>query len=475
MLWSKRAALKSIEVRPSIVAGVIISLLGSAILMVGIYSETPLVEGMAFIVGVVGIVLIMVGSEYLKMLAFPIFFLSFLFPIFDKILAGYSPYLERIAAVIGGQLLMLSGMPVFVNDRLIELPHITLKVVQACNGINHIIALMALVIFMGFLRSLSFLMVLIYVVIAAAAGVLANGLRIGLIGIWTKYFGTESFHGPFDVFYSTFVFLAGMIVMGALMHILERGRDKKNKPVHNLSAKGADVAFILHPAVNRTAFGFAVVLLLGTWAFPSFVRPVSIAVERDLNKFPLAMGSWQGREVETLGEPYEKPVGFDSVLMRVYQDPIGNRVSLFIGYVDSQRKDLEIDDQPAGISVDRVSKFDVQFESADDLSLEAVEYDVGHTRHKAIYCYYVNGRIVNHRYKAKIVTILSGLLHHKTNAAIILVSFNKENGSSGWSDETAARKFVGELIPVIKTYMGETVHGLNNFSPPVTQALGPAQ
>ncbi len=453
MLWCKRAALKRIDVHPNIVAGLIISLLGSAMLMVGIYNEAPIVEGVAFIVGVVGIVLIMFGSGYLKALAFPIFFLNFLFPIFDKILASYSPYLERIAAMIGGHFLMLSGMQVTLNDRVIGLPHITLIVVQACNGINHIIALMALVIFMGFLRSFSFLRVLIYVVVAAAVGILANGLRIGLIGIWTKFFGADSFHGPYNLFYSTFVFLAGFIVLGILMHTAEKGRERKKGAVQHLSVKGGKVALTLDPKVNRIAFAVAVVLLLSTWAFPSFVRPVSITVERDMNEFPLRISSWQGRDVETLKEPYEETWGFDSLLKRIYQDPFGNRVNLFIGYLDSQRKDREIDDQPKGILVNSVSKFDVEFESADDLSLEALEYNVDNAKHEAVYFYFVNGRIISHRYKARIATILSKLQHRKTNAAIILISFSKKNGSPNWSDEEVARKFIGELIPVVQTFL----------------------
>jgi EpsI family protein len=315
---------------------------------------------------------------------------------------------------------------------------------------------MALVIFIGFLRGLSILRVMLYVLVAATVGILANGLRVGLIGIWTKYYGMESFHGPFDIFYSTFVFLAGFIVLGTLMRMVGKGRERKTLAVQNLSVKGGEAAFALKNKVNKAAFGVGVALLLATWAFPSFVHPVNIAVERDLNKFPLGVGSWQGRDVETLGEPYEKSVRFDSVLKRVYQDPKGNRVSLFIGYINSQGKDREIDDQPEGILVDSVSKFDVKSESADDLILEAVEYIIGHERHKAIYCYYVNGRILNHRYKAKIATILSGLFQRKTNAAIILVSFSNGNGSPAWSDETAARNFIGELVPVVQTYMGET-------------------
>lgn len=76
-------------------------------------------------------------------------------------------------------------MPVFRNGQFIERPHNLLKVGQACNGINHIIALVALVIFWGYLRNFSLFNMGLSILIAASAGIMANGLRVGLIGVWT--------------------------------------------------------------------------------------------------------------------------------------------------------------------------------------------------------------------------------------------------------------------------------------------------
>ena len=103
MVWQKRDALKKIAGSPSMVPGIIVLLLGSIALWAGPYTNTPVVEGTALIVGASGLVLILLGFGYLKALLFPIFCLNLLFLIFDKILANYSTYFERTAILIGGQ------------------------------------------------------------------------------------------------------------------------------------------------------------------------------------------------------------------------------------------------------------------------------------------------------------------------------------------------------------------------------------
>lgn len=451
MVWCKRETLRTIYIRPNIVAGAVLSLLGSTALMAGIFSDTAVVEGVALIIGVAGLVLLLLGTVLLKALIFPILYLSFSFPLFDKILAGYSHYFEQITALIAGNFLKIVGMPVLMHDKILELPHISLNVVQACNGINHIIALAALVLFVGYLEQMRYWKIMLLMLIAVVVGIMANGLRVGMIGLWTMYFGTESFHGPFDIFYSSFVFLVGFIVIWLVMPILK----KKEKQQASIDQNGHVKVGAPKYDRKRTAraCGVAFGILILTWIVTAFANPVVIPVEKDLNNVPLVVGDWQGRDVETLGEPYERAEGYDSVLKRVYRDTRGNEINLFIGYLNSQKKGREIHLYPGGKLETNNSEIDITRQGNETYRLRTSAYKADSIGRKAIYFYSVNGNITNHRYKAKLASMIEGILSQKTNAAVIIVSYAADKKYEESENEKAALQLTGEMIPLIQTVL----------------------
>jgi len=451
MVWSKRETLRTLDNRPSIVAGAILSLLGSAVLMAGVFSDTAVVEGVALIIGVAGLVLILFGSGIFRALLFPILYLSFSFPLFDKILASFSQYFEQITARIAGYFLKIVGIPVLMHDKILELPHISLNVVQACNGINHIVALAALVLFVGYLEQMKYMKIMLLMLIAVVVGIIANGLRVGLIGIWTMYFGTESFHGPFDIFYSTFVFLIGFIVIWLVMPVLKR-KEKHASSIHQ-NAHGKAYITKYDNKKSAVAYGVALGILILTWIVTANANPAIIPVEKDLNNLPLAIGNWQGKDVAALGEPYESAEVYDSVIKRVYYDAQGKEVNLFIGYLKLQKKGREIHLFPGGKLETNNTAIDVTGQSKETYRLRTSEYTVGETRRKAIYFYYINGNVINHRYKAKIASILSGFINQKTNASLVIVSLQKDELKDDREFDRETLGLVGEFIPVMQAYM----------------------
>lgn len=451
MVWSKRETLRTIDNRPNISAGAILSFGGSAVLMAGISSDTAVVQGVALIIGVAGLVLLLFGTGIFKALLFPILYLNFSFPLFDKILAGFSQYFEQISALIAGHFLKIVGIPVLMHDKILELPHISLNVVQACNGINHIIALAALVLFVGYLEQMKYIKIMLLMLIAVVVGMIANGLRVAMIGIWTMYFGTESFHGPFDIFYSTFVFLIGLIVIWLVMPVLKR-REKNASNIHHNTHKIVDSTKYDR---KRTAgaCGVALGILIMTWIVTANATPVIIPEEKDLNNVPLAIGKWQGKDVSTFGEPYESAENYDSVIKRVYYDTRGKEVNLFIGYLNLQKKGREIHLYPGGKLETNNVEIVVTGQSNETYRLRTSKYAVGGTLRKAIYFYCINGNIINDRYKAKIASILSGLIYQKTNAAIVIISFQKNGPEANPEVDKEALQLTEELIPVMQAYM----------------------
>ena len=210
--------------------------------------------------------------------------------------------------------------------------------------------------------------------------------------------------------------------------------------------------------VNRRmtyASGSALAVFLPTWLVLYFVHPALLVVDKDLRNFPATVENWQGEDVDKLGEPFERAADYDAVLRRVYRDPNGNSINPFIGCMGAQQQRREIHSYPKAVELENASEIKVAGETAEAIKVKSADYQVGNVAKRAIYFYPINGKIISNRYVAKIYSMLYGIVSGQTNAAVIVVSFNKKNEDLT-SSEIEARDFVGGLITAVRTYMGET-------------------
>lgn len=447
MVWSQRRTLQNIVIRPSIITGTAVSFMGSIILVVGIFSETVIVEGIALVVGVAGITLLLLGKDHFKALIFPIFYIGFSFPLFDKILANFSIQFENIAAHIARYFLSAWGIPVLLKDNILTLPHISLNVVQACNGINHVIALVALVLFLGYVEKYRPWQTLLSVVFAVFIGISINGLRVGLIGLWTMHFGTVSFHGPFDIFYSTFVFSVGIFVLLALSRIIRKINKKEIKfEIANITDKKrieCDNRF------RTIASCIALTILLMTTAYIAYAKPVRIAVMNDMVTLPLEIAHWRGTDTDNLGHPFDLMTDFDTILKRVYVDDKANKALLFIGYINAQKQGREIHSYPDGILVDDAANGGMNGSVLGTMTLKRGADRAAGNLQTAIYYYWINGRVYNHRYKAKLASMYHSILSGRNNAALVIISFEPAIHNDNTESKRVDIAFLNQLMQAV--------------------------
>lgn len=222
MIWMKRQEIVRLPKRPSLCAGTAGLTAGCLLLIAGKLSFTTLIQDASLVITLGGLILLIWGPGLLKALWLPLGYFLFMFPVFSGLLSNVSLYLQRITAGIAAGLLKAVGMPVLLSAQFIELPHITLEVAKACDGINHIMALVALSIPLGIMTKKSPLKRIYLVLIAFGIGILANGLRVGLIGIWSAYKTGGSLHGPSDIFYVSFIFFFGMGLLILINNLMDR-------------------------------------------------------------------------------------------------------------------------------------------------------------------------------------------------------------------------------------------------------------
>ena len=103
-----------------------------------------------------GAVLFLGGTRALKVLAFPLFLLAFMFPIPAIVYARMTLPLQLFASSVAETILNALGIPVLRDGNVLELASQRLSVVEACSGIRSLVSLAFLaLVYAIFLRSAS--------------------------------------------------------------------------------------------------------------------------------------------------------------------------------------------------------------------------------------------------------------------------------------------------------------------------------
>jgi len=448
MVWTKKDRLRQAEIRPGLIMGSFVALIASITMTAGAFSGTPLLEGISLVIGIFGMVWLLFGSSIIRIVAIPISFLIFLFPIFDKLFRGYTDHLQPIAAFIGSVLLQMTGMPILQHGKLIQLPHIALAVGEACSGVNHMIALMTLGVFLGYVTETRWFTKLILVVMALVVGIIANGIRVALIGIWTKYFGVQSFHGPFDIFYSSFVFFVGLVAIILVRFVLLKHNREKTTVNRNPDETNSKVRS--DRKYFHLSFIIAAIILASTWTYQALARPLPFHLRQSPDEFTLNVKNWEGKKVDTLQEPYE--IGnFDTKVKRIYYDQSGNQIKLFIGYLISQEGGENIDHYPYAINQNDTSLVQIRSNPSGIFRIRNTVYQRGDAFRQVYFWYDINGRVIGDRYRAKLATIMDAFLKRRTNAAVIILSTDIKEKSQGRERENTTLQFIKAILPLVQS------------------------
>jgi exosortase len=184
-VWHKRAGLRRLPIQPSVLSGLLVTLAGGLMLIMGKISGTAIVQQLSIIVVVPGLVLMLLGGNFLKALALPLSYLILMVPVLDVVIDKIHWPFQLFSATIAASLLKIINIPVFQNANYLELPNITLEVANACSGVRYLISIMAIAIPLAFLTLREWRRRALLVLSAVVVGILANPIRITLAGIWT--------------------------------------------------------------------------------------------------------------------------------------------------------------------------------------------------------------------------------------------------------------------------------------------------
>jgi len=183
IIWQRRAALIETPIKPNY-WGVVLLIWGMVQMLLGSIGAELFLARTAFLISLVGIVLVVCGTKMLRALAFPLFLLLFMVPIPAIIYSQITLPLQLFASSVASSALTAIGLPVLQTGNILELPNgQQLSVVEACSGIRSLLSLSFLSLVYAWFFDAKVWMRPVLLVLTIPIAILANATRVTVTGL----------------------------------------------------------------------------------------------------------------------------------------------------------------------------------------------------------------------------------------------------------------------------------------------------
>lgn len=224
VIWERRRKLSSLPVIASW-WGLTIIAASLAVLIVGVTGAELFLSRSSLLFLLAGLVVYFLGWRYFRELLFPWACLFLMIPIPAIIFNQIAFPLQLLASRFASWVLALMNVPVLREGNLLQLPAMTLEVVQACSGIRSLVSLATLAVIYGYFMESRLSRRVVLVLAAAPIAILANGSRVVGTGLLVHYWDPGRAEGFFHMFEGWVIFvlsLAMLFSLHGLMNLTHR-------------------------------------------------------------------------------------------------------------------------------------------------------------------------------------------------------------------------------------------------------------
>jgi exosortase D (VPLPA-CTERM-specific) len=470
LIWIKRDDLLSTPSEPSW-AGLFPIGVGIVFFWLGELSGEFFTLYISFWLILVGICLLHLGWQKLKLIGFAMFFILTMFPVPNFINTQLMLKLRLISSKLGVTILQLYGLPAYREGNIIDLGFTQLQVVDACSGLHSLISMVVLCLLLVYFFKDHIWKRSVLLVSSIPLSIVTNSMRIAMTGILYKYFGARVAEGFFHGFSGWLIFVFSIPVLLIEMKILEKlppvqaktvSESKKidtitssnNPNSHN--KKVSKDGLLLQPI-----FVVAVILLGATLALSNTVDfREKIPAKKNLAQFPLKVGEWSADRSQPLKQIFIDALDLSEYVIIDYYNRDGKQVNFYVAYYESQRKGESIH-SPAtclpgnGWSFDQSGLVEITSVSGNKGSMEVNRaiMQLGRERQLSYYWFPVRGRILNNAYQLKIYNFWDALTQQRTDGALVRV-ITSVYGNEELSDaEKRLQNFVRDIEPVLEEFI----------------------
>jgi exosortase len=215
VVWQERHRLAKLRPNPSW-TGLAVLALALALLLLGQLGAELFLARLSLVILLAGLVLLFLGSNFLRALLFPLAFLLLMIPIpailFNQITFPLQIAASRVAAFV----LRLLGVPVLREGNVITLPAMSLEVAEACSGIRSLMSLTTLAVIYGYLMERRIWLRVLLALASIPIAIVANSVRIIGTGLLVQYWNPDKAQGFFHASWGWIIFVLSLLLLYAL-------------------------------------------------------------------------------------------------------------------------------------------------------------------------------------------------------------------------------------------------------------------
>ncbi len=418
LVWRHLALVASIRLQPSMF-GVFAGFLCGFTWLVAQLASVDAVAQFSLVGIVISTVWSVLGTEFVRALAFPLAFLFFCVP-FGEFLF---PSMMDMTTEFVVRALRLTGVPVFVEGRSLIIPSGHWEVVEGCSGVRYLIASVVVGSLYGYLNYRSIWRRVVFTVLAVVCPVAANWLRAYGIVLLGHVSGNRLATGVDHLVYG-WVFFG--IVMLALFWIGSRWQEDSAAWVEKLDGVQTLKA---EPASRWKTWLSCVtaIALLSLWPLLEY----RLLVRGNQGKIDLTVPApGNGWSLESGGAfDFWAPrySGMSASGQSVWEKQ-GKKVGLFIGYYRDQMPGQELINSENRVLKNKdpdwkyLSSGSLRVNSGlDTITVQNIRISGNPGRLQVAQLYWIGGRLTSDDYMGKAFLALNRLLGRGDDSAVVMV------------------------------------------------------
>jgi exosortase len=225
VIWKERTRIAGTPAKPSW-SGLVVILGALVLLVLGVLGAELYCSRTSLLFLLAGLAIQFRGWRFFRALLFPWAVLFLMVPLPAIIFNQIALPLQFQASGLATGMLQLVGVPVLREGNVIQLPSLTLDVVEACSGLRSLVSLITLSVLYGYIFERRTWRRVVLILVAAPIAVVANGVRIMGSGILGQYWDADKAEGFFHLFTGWLIFVVSFGLMIILHSALSRmGRE----------------------------------------------------------------------------------------------------------------------------------------------------------------------------------------------------------------------------------------------------------
>ena len=472
--YALRGRLQRIDIKPNIFYGSAVTLAGVLMHMLGKTGGIITIQQLSILVVLPGLIILLLGIKMFKALLLPLGYLVLMVPlILDVVFTPLHWPFQLFGANIAAMILSSIGIPVFHTAQFIELPNMPLEVANACSGIRYLVSIMALAVPMAYLTLDTPSKRIFLVGSSLLIGILANPIRIAIIGFWV-YNGGSIVHGPGHILQGYFVSIVGYGFLFAAAWVMSRkqttGWNEDGKHARRIrddapeigrgsagtgseegvAITGSTYIWMHDVRIPGQAWACALLIVLVAGIFTYAYRPVPVPLKVHKDKLPLDLEGWRGSVIDVTADGFVTLPRPDVELRVAYSGPSNETVYLLTGYYEYQLQDKEFIHHTLQTLYDGAKTIEIEVAPGQYIAAKQVLIHAAGKSRLVTYWYDMNGCITSNNIMAKFITALRGLAKWRTNGSIVLIA--SEITATDRVDKAAQlhEKFCAVIYPFLK-------------------------